>query len=156
MTCLKIFGQFWYSLTRDAHWPLFPIVSVLLTGTKFYISILKPTRCTISQIYVILEQHSTFFEQFLCPSSGVWDCTYSINYMPYRSVDCLLASIWHIPDAVCTVLDSWWWTERPSETCTALFQNKINLRYCVSGWFYYRNILRRTVLQTDTKFYSYL
>jgi len=26
-------------------------------------------------------------------------------------------------------------------------QNKINLRYCVSGWFYYRNILRCTVLQ---------
>jgi hypothetical protein len=26
-------------------------------------------------------------------------------------------SLWHIPDAVCTVLDSCWWTERPSETC---------------------------------------
>ena len=25
--------------------------------------------------------------------------------------------IWHIPYAVCRVLDSWWWTERPSETC---------------------------------------
>jgi len=30
-----------------------------------------------------------------------------------------------IPDAVCTVSDSWWWTERPSETCRMLFQNKI-------------------------------
>ena len=29
----------------------------------------------------------------------------------------------------------------PSETCRVLFQNKINLRYCASGWFYYRNIL---------------
>ena len=48
--------------------------------------------------------------------------------------------LWHIPDAVCTVLDSWWWTERPSKTCRVLFQNKINLRYCVSGWFYYRNL----------------
>ena len=28
------------------------------------------------------------------------------------------------------------WT---SETCRVLFQNKINLRYCASGWFYYRN-----------------
>jgi len=46
--------------------------------------------------------------------------------------------VWHIPDAVCTVLDSWWWTERPSETCKALFQNKINLIYCAYGWFYYR------------------
>ena len=43
--------------------------------------------------------------------------------------------VWHVPDAVCTVLDSWWWTERPSETCRVLFQNKINLRYCASGWF---------------------
>jgi len=45
--------------------------------------------------------------------------------------------LWHIPDAVCTVLDSWWWTEKPSETCRALFQNKINLRYCAPGWFYF-------------------
>jgi hypothetical protein len=59
--------------------------------------------------------------------------------------------VWHIPDAVCTVLDSWWWTERPSETCRALFQNKINLKYCASGWFYYRNILRCTVLQTSNQ-----
>jgi hypothetical protein len=27
---------------------------------------------------------------------------------------------WHIPDAVCTVLSSWWWAEKPSGTCTAL------------------------------------
>ena len=71
-------------------------------------------------------------------------------------VSCLLASIWHKPDVICTVLDSWWWTERPSETCRVLFQNKINLRCRASGWFYYRNILRRTVLQTGTKFYSNL
>jgi len=31
--------------------------------------------------------------------------------------------------------------------CRVLFQNKINLRYCASGWFYYRNILRSTDLQ---------
>ena len=49
---------------------------------------------------------------------------------------CLLASkqttvtVGHIPVVVgaCTVLNSWWWTERPSETCRMLFQNKINLR----------------------------
>jgi hypothetical protein len=29
---------------------------------------------------------------------------------------------------VCTVLDSWWWTDRPSETCRVLLQNKINLK----------------------------
>jgi len=26
-------------------------------------------------------------------------------------------SVWHIPVAVCTVLNSWWWTKRTSETC---------------------------------------
>ena len=41
---------------------------------------------------------------------------------------------------ICTVLGSWWWTDRPSETCRMLFQNKMNLRYCESDWFYYRNI----------------
>jgi len=34
-----------------------------------------------------------------------------------------------------------------TETCRVLFQNKINLRYCASGWFYYRNIA--------TEYYSY-
>ena len=49
---------------------------------------------------------------------------------------------------LCTVLDSSWWMERPSETCT-VFQNKINLRYWASGWFYYRNILLCIVLQAS-------
>ena len=26
-------------------------------------------------------------------------------------------SVWHMPVAVCTVLNFWWWRERPSETC---------------------------------------
>jgi hypothetical protein len=33
-------------------------------------------------------------------------------------------SVWHKPVAVCTALNSWWWTERPSETRTALRKNK--------------------------------
>jgi hypothetical protein len=57
----------------------------------------------------------------------------------------------HTSSGICTVLYSWWWTENSSETCRVLFQNKINLRYFASGWFYCRNILRCTVLQTSTK-----
>jgi len=65
--------------------------------------------------------------------------------MSYKFCGCLLAGTrWN-----CTVLDSWWWTEKTPEKCKVLFQNKINLRYCASGWFYYRNILRCTVLQTS-------
>jgi hypothetical protein len=59
--------------------------------------------------------------------------------------------VWHIHDAVCTVLDSWWWTKRPSETCTVLFQNKINLRYCASCWFYYRTKLEDSAHSTVFK-----
>ena len=33
--------------------------------------------------------------------------------------------------------------------CRMLFQKNIILRYCASGWFYNRNILRSTVLQTS-------
>jgi hypothetical protein len=33
-------------------------------------------------------------------------------------------SVWHMPVAVCTVLNSWWWTERPSETYRVLYKNK--------------------------------
>jgi hypothetical protein len=40
-------------------------------------------------------------------------------------------------------------TVTPPETCRVFFQNKINLRYCASSWFYYRNILRCMVLQTS-------
>jgi len=37
-----------------------------------------------------------------------------------------------------------------------LFQNKINLRYCASGWFYYRNILWCMVLQNKKNIYIYI
>jgi hypothetical protein len=40
-----------------------------------------------------------------------------------------------------TVLDSWWWTERPSETCRVSFYNKMNLIHCWICWFYYKNIM---------------
>jgi hypothetical protein len=47
--------------------------------------------------------------------------------------------VWHIPDAVCTVLVFWWWTESKSETCRVLFKKKF--WYRASGCFYYRNVL---------------
>jgi len=40
-------------------------------------------------------------------------------------------------------LGLWWWTERPSETCRAIF-NK--LENCASSWFYYRNISKQCLL----------
>ena len=72
--------------------------------------------------------------------SSVRDCTYRNKYLS-NSYWYLLASgnemehlvpaskqvavaVWHTPVAVCTVSNSWWWTERPSETCRVLL--KIN------------------------------
>ena len=44
----------------------------------------------------------------------------------------IAVSFWQMSVAVCTVLNCWWWTERPSETCRASFQNKINLiHWCI-------------------------
>jgi hypothetical protein len=56
----------------------------------------------------------------------------SVHYQESKTV--------HTASGICTVLNSWWWTERPSEACRELFQNKINLRYCAAGWFYYRKL----------------
>ena len=96
------------------------------------------------QIYFILEWHSTCFGRSFRPSSGVKDCTYSNRRMSDRYC-CLLAGVYEMewqfhlvptnkhtavsvgqmPVAVCTALNSWWRTERLSETCRVSFQNKI-------------------------------
>jgi hypothetical protein len=39
--------------------------------------------------------------------------------------------------AVCTVKNSWWWTEELSETCRVLFQKQI-CEISASSWFYYK------------------
>jgi hypothetical protein len=67
----------------------------------------KPTRRTsLSNLFIFI-QHSTCFGQSFHPASKQ-----------------TTVSVWHIPVAVCTVLNSWWWMERPSETCRVLNQNK--------------------------------
>ena len=47
--------------------------------------------------------------------------------------------VWQIPDVVRAVLSSWWWTEKPSETCRASYRNK--QRNYASCWLYSANIL---------------
>jgi hypothetical protein len=70
----------------------------------------------------------------------------------------------HVPDAACTVLDfrnvrilnsdAGELPRRKHTTCRVLFQNKINLRYCASGWFYHGSTLRCMFLQTSKKFFT--
>ena len=49
------------------------------------------------------------------------------------------------------MLDSWWWTEKLSETCRVLFQ-KLIWEISASSWFYYKNISRCTVTWTSKKY----
>jgi len=73
--------------------------------------------------FILFWNNTVRFRRSFRPSSGFQDCTYSNRYMSNRY--CYLL-------AVCTVLNSRWWTERPSETCRVLFQSKINLRnWCI-------------------------
>jgi len=58
------------------------------------------------------------------------------------------------PFAVCTVLNYWWWTERPYESCRMSFQSKIIWYIGASGWFYCRNILRCMALWTSYMLYT--
>jgi len=99
--------------------PLFPVLSQLNPTSS--------SHCFINKLKVKL---------YVCAGyKGVWGQKFSSSTQqnlfhlisivkPTRCTNvCLLASqqtpvsIWHMPVAVCTVLNCWWWTERPSETC---------------------------------------
>ena len=105
---------------------------------SWYISIVEPTICTI---FEFIEYHSTCFGRSFCPSSGV-PRLYIQHQVYVIQVSWLLASKqstnqYDIYLMLCLQSwKSWWWTERPSETCRVIF-NK--LENCVSSWFYYRN-----------------
>jgi len=72
------------------------------------VSIVKPTRCN-SFLNLILFCSSTLH---------ILD---SLSVHHRESKTAHTASVY----SVCTVFDSWWWTERPSKTCRVLLQNKI-------------------------------
>jgi hypothetical protein len=41
--------------------------------------------------------------------------------------------VWQVSDAACTVLSSWWWAEKPLETCRTLTTTK-NIVHVASCW----------------------
>ena len=103
---------------------------------------IKPTTYTnFSNLF--LEWNSTCFGQFLCPSSGVFHCTHSNG----TSYSCQHTSKTYTV-AVCTVKNSWWWTEELSKTFRVSFQNKFEkLVHLVD--FIIRNLSRCTVTWTS-------
>jgi len=73
---------------------------------------------------------SPCFGRFLRPSSGARNCTFNFTYCRTILLQAgIAAEINHdtnvqqywltIPEAECTVMCSWGWTEEPSETCRA-------------------------------------
>ena len=86
----------------------------------------------------ILSWNSTCFGQLVCPSSGVYSLYTQRWYMSYRFVDSFRAGPglnWfhpgpasmtyvHTPSLSVQWINSWWWTDKLSETCTVSWQNK--------------------------------
>ena len=80
--------------------------------------------------------NSTCFGQFLCPSSGVYSLYTQQWYMSYGFVDSFRAgsgavpswscskAVWHMPLLSVQWINSWWRTEKLSETCGVSWQNK--------------------------------
>jgi len=48
----------------------------------------------------------------------------SVHHQEFKTVY-TATGICQTDTVVCTVFNSWWWTERPSETCRVSCQNKI-------------------------------
>jgi len=97
--------------------------------------IIKPTRCT--NLSNLLGWNSTCFGQFLCPSSGVfhtvhtavvcviqvcWQLASRIRmFHPYPACN-LSANLYDIYHCCVYIENSWWWTEKLSETCRISFE----------------------------------
>jgi len=104
------------------------------------ISIVKPTRCTnVSNLfYFAMTLHvsdglAVYHQEFrtLCTATGICETDTAASKQT-------TVSVWQMPVALCTFLNSWWWTVRPSDTCRVSSQNKIIWYIGASSWFYYR------------------
>jgi len=78
--------------------------------------------------------HILIINQWDALISQIYFFTYTSNFTHFLnfSMTCTIA--------VCSALDSWWWTEIMSETCRVLFQKLIR-ETDASSWFYYKNYL---------------
>ena len=81
---------------------------------------------------LFLSRNSTCFGQFLCPSSGVFHCTFGTGIChaglmaAFKHDLVVLESSHHTSmtytSAECTVEYSWWWAEELPETCRVSWQ----------------------------------
>jgi hypothetical protein len=89
-------------------------------------SIVKPTRCTHFSNLLNITLHvsdglSVHHQEFKTVNTPSGIChTGSVAACKQAATE----PVWHTPDGMFTVLNSWWWTERPSEICRMIF-NKL-------------------------------
>jgi len=110
-------------------------------NTHWNISKVQPTRCNVFSIYLFLwialhvsggssahhQEHKTVHT-----ASGIVKpillLATIMDEMERSSISSTIVASSSIgltiPDAVCTVLCSWWWAEEPPETCRAIHRNK--------------------------------
>ena len=95
------------------------------------IYIVKPTRCTnVSNLFYFGMTVYMFWTVFPSIIRSSWLYIQQQAYV--KKILLSACHIWHMPVAVCTVMNSCWWKERRSETCRVSFQNKINLiHWCI-------------------------
>jgi hypothetical protein len=122
--------------------------------------------------WIYFYRRSTYFSQFPRPSSGAHNRTYSFRYcqpllLLAATVDemehLLYGSAWQqywltIHEAVCKVMCSWWWAEKPPETCRASVKiNKFKKRcillvvICIYITMHgYMNIIKKNIYKYRT------
>jgi len=96
-------------------------VSILLEDRRVYlpytrVPIVQLTRCTCNLILFILVKRSTCFGQFFVHHQELKTEYRTTVYIKHI---CLTYTV-----VVYAVLSSWWWAERPSETCRTFYKNK--------------------------------
>ena len=117
--------------TRNSKWMQW-IFDVHMSVYRKYISKVQPTRCNVFTIYLFLEitlhvsggssayhqEHKTVHTASGIVKPILLPAAISSTIAAGSSIGLT------IPDAVCTVLCSWWWAVEPPETCRAIYRNK--------------------------------
>ena len=140
--CTRVHFTFTFYSSIDSIESLMP--QTFITPVR-YISILKPSRCTIFRVYWILfymfravfapiiRSSRLYIQRHIYVVQVSW-LHASGREMELSSFSCPLECsqqtcmtlTWR---CVCTVSNSWWWTKRPSETCGVIF-NKLE-KLCI-------------------------
>jgi hypothetical protein len=111
-------------------------------GDNIYFLVIKPTRCTNFSNFIfemklhVWDSSSVHHQEFFTVHTAMvyvtqvcWQLASRIRKEPVPSWSCSQAAykpVWHTI-AKCTENNSWWWTEKLSETCRVSFP-KWNLR----------------------------